>query len=129
MPAALLVMQRKVPIRLTWMMRSKLSSGYSLISPRLLVARTVFTEPPTPAQLTRMRSWPMAARDFANAASTSGVEVTLTWQNTPPISAASALAQIRVEIEERDLDPMRRQHPGGRRAEAGGAAGDDGGDR
>ena len=45
-------------------------------------------EPPTPAQLTRMRSCPIAARDLANAASTSGVEVTLTLQNTPPISAA-----------------------------------------
>jgi hypothetical protein len=49
-----------------------------LISRVCLSRETVFTEPPTPAQLTRMRSCPMAARDFANAASTSGVEVTLT---------------------------------------------------
>ena len=89
MPAALLVMQRKVPIRLIWMMRSKLSSGYSLISWVCRSRETVFTEPPTPAQFTRMRSWPIAARDLANAASISGVEVTFALQNTPPISLAS----------------------------------------
>ena len=46
MPAALLVMQRNVPIRLIWMMRSKFSSGYSLISPVCLSRDTVLTEPP-----------------------------------------------------------------------------------
>ena len=80
MPAALLVMQRKVPIRFTWMIRSKFSSGYSLISPVCLSRETVFTEPPTPAQFTRIRSCPWAARALAKAASTSGEEVTLTGQ-------------------------------------------------
>ena len=56
MPAALLVMQRKVPIRLIWMIRSKFSSGYSLISPVCLSRDTVLAPPPTPAQFTRIRS-------------------------------------------------------------------------
>ena len=45
---------------------------------------------PVPAQLTRMRSWPCAARALAKPASTSASEVTLTLQKTPPISLASA---------------------------------------
>ena len=89
MPAADFVMQRNVPIRLTLMMRSKFSSGYSLGAPVVRSSDAVFwAPPPTPAQFTRMRSCPWAARAFANPASTSSVDVTLTLQKTPPISLA-----------------------------------------
>src|ERR1700679_3326660 len=90
MPAADFVMQRNVPIRLMLMMRSKFSSGYSLISPVALSRDTVLALLPVPAQLMRMRSWPIAPRALAKAASTAGVEVTSALQNTPPISPAKA---------------------------------------
>ncbi|MNN52666.1 hypothetical protein D3C81_1673780 [compost metagenome] len=91
MPAAERAMQRKVPIRLIWMMRSKASDGKCLIwSGASLERDAVLMALPVPAQLTRMRSWPMAARALAKPASTSASEVTLTWQNTPPSSRASA---------------------------------------
>jgi hypothetical protein len=70
MPAADLAMQRKVPTRLIWMMRSKASSGKCLISPSALSRLAVLTALPVPAQLIRMRSWPMAARALAKPAST-----------------------------------------------------------
>src|SRR5271165_1476709 len=90
MPAADFVMQRNVPIRLMAMMRSKFSSGNSLISPVALSRDTVLALPPVPAQLTRMRSCPFAPRALAKAASTAGVAVTSASQNTPPISRAIA---------------------------------------
>ena len=43
-----------------------------------------------PAQFTRTRSWPWAARALAKPASTSASEVTSTRQKTPPISRATA---------------------------------------
>ena len=70
MPAADLAMQRKVPTRLIWMMRSKLTSGKWRISPVALSRLAVLTALPVPAQLTRMRSCPCAARALAKPAST-----------------------------------------------------------
>ncbi|MEJ0042914.1 MAG: hypothetical protein WDM81_12220 [Rhizomicrobium sp.] len=45
---------------------------------------------PVPAQLTRMRSCPLAARAFSKAASTLSSLVTLASQKIAPISLASA---------------------------------------
>ena len=91
MPAADLAMQRKVPTRLIWMMRSKLRrAGSDLISPVSLLRLAVLIALPVPAQLTRMRSWPMAARALAKPASTCSSLVTSTSQKTPPSSSASA---------------------------------------
>ncbi len=90
MPAADLAIQRKVPTRLIWMMMLKASSGKCLIAPVCLSRLAVLMALPVPAQLTRIRSWPMAARALAKPASTSSSEVTLTLQNTPPNSLATA---------------------------------------
>ena len=128
MPAADLAMQRNVPTRLIWMMRLNASSGKCLISRVVLSRRAVLIALPVPAQLTRMRSWPSAARALAKPASTSASEVTSTLQNTPPISLRERFALLGVEVEDRDLDAVRRERARRRRAEAGGAAGDDGGD-
>jgi hypothetical protein len=43
-----------------------------------------------PAQLTRIRSCPLASRAFAKPASTLSSEVTLTLQKVPPISPATS---------------------------------------
>jgi hypothetical protein len=45
----------------------KAVSGKCLISPVALSRLAVLTALPVPAQLTRMRSWPMAARALAKA--------------------------------------------------------------
>jgi hypothetical protein len=90
MPAAAFAAQRKEPTRLTWMTRSNCSSGWWLMAPVVLLRETVFAAGPIPAQFTRMRSWPCAARALAKAASTRASLVTSTWQNTPPSSAATA---------------------------------------
>jgi hypothetical protein len=90
MPAADLAMQRKVPIRLTWMTKSKADSGKCLISPLCLSRLAVLIALPMPAQLTRMRSWPCASRALAKPASTSSSLVTLTLQKMPPMSLATA---------------------------------------
>ena len=52
------------------MMRLKRSVGHGRISPVFLSRLTVLTASAVPAQLTRMRSCPMAARALAKAAST-----------------------------------------------------------
>src|SRR3990167_2113258 len=65
MPLADLAMQRKVPTRLIWMIRLKASSGKCLVSPVVLSRPAVLAALPVPAQLTRMRSWPWAARALA----------------------------------------------------------------
>ncbi len=90
MPAADLAMQRKVPTRLIWMIRLNLSIGKCSMAPVVLSRLAVLMALPVPAQLIRIRSWPMAARDLAKAASTLASSVTLHWQNTPPSSLARA---------------------------------------
>jgi hypothetical protein len=45
------------------------------------------------------------------------------------IQPRKGLAKVSVQVEERDLDPVRRQHPRGRCAKAGRAACDDGRNR
>ncbi|MEY9614718.1 hypothetical protein ABIF21_007592 [Bradyrhizobium elkanii] len=72
------------------MMRLKASIGKCMGSPVFLSRPAVFTALPVPAQFTRMRSWPCAARALAKPASTCSSEVTSTLQNTPPISLAMA---------------------------------------
>ncbi len=72
------------------MIMLKASSGKCLASPVALSRLAVLMALPVPAQLTRTRSWPWAARALAKPASTSSSEVTLTLQNTPPISLATA---------------------------------------
>ena len=67
MPAAVLAMQRKVPTRLIWMMRSKFERGKALISPVFLSRLAVLMALPVPAQLTRMRSWPMRGAGLGEA--------------------------------------------------------------
>ena len=90
MPAADLAMQRKVPTRLIWISQLKASSGKCLIEPSSLLRLAVLIALPVPAQFTRMRSCPIAARALAKPASTLSSLVTFTSQNTPPISAATA---------------------------------------
>jgi hypothetical protein len=90
MPLADLAMQRKVPTRLIWMIMLKASSGKCRASPVALSRLAVLMALPVPAQLTRIRSWPWAARAFSNPASTSSSDVTLTLQNTPPIALATS---------------------------------------
>src|SRR5450830_315592 len=70
MSAAARRIMLKVPIRLTLMMRLKSSSGIAW--PSLPTRRLA---PPMPAQLTRMRAGPWAARAAASAASTLAVSV------------------------------------------------------
>ena len=67
MPAADFATQRNVPIRLIWMVSSKMLSGKCLISPVSFERLAVFIAEPMPAQQTRMRSWPLAARALENA--------------------------------------------------------------
>ena len=78
MPAADLAMQRKVPTRLIWISMLNRSSGKCLISPVSLARLAVLIALPVPAQLIRMRSWPIAARALAKPASTDSSLVTLT---------------------------------------------------
>jgi hypothetical protein len=66
------------------MIMLKASVGKLLISPVLRSRLAVRAALPVPAQLTRMRSWPLAARALAKAASISSSEVTLAAQKTPP---------------------------------------------
>ena len=80
MPAADLAIQRKVPIRLIWMTLLKASSGWKEISPVSFLRLAVLTPMAVPAQLTRMRSCPLAARAAAKPASTEASSVTLTLQ-------------------------------------------------
>ena len=90
MPAALLDMTRKVPIRLTWITNSNRSIGKAVISPVSRLRPAVLAALATPAQLTHTRSCPCAARALAKPASTLSSRVTSTWQNRPPNSAAAA---------------------------------------
>jgi hypothetical protein len=119
MPAALLVTQRNVPIRLIWMMRSKLSSGYSLIS-------RVAADPGAVDQDTLLA-------DRGARLGERGVDLRRRGHVDLAEHAADfrgqRLAKITVEIEERDLDAMRRQHPRGGRAKPRRTAGHDGRNR
>jgi hypothetical protein len=105
MPAADLAMQRKVPTRLIWMMRSKLAVGKARISPVVLSRLAVLMALPVPAQLIRMRSWPWAARALAKPASTWSSDVTSTAQNTPPSSCASASPALALRSNKATFTP------------------------
>ena len=94
MPAALLAMQRKVPTRLIWMIMLKRSVGNDLISPVSRSRLAVRAALPVPAQLTRMRSCPTAARDLAKAASTCSSLVTSHGQKTPPPISSSSFSAL-----------------------------------
>ena len=88
------------------MMRSKPSSGKCLISPVLRSRPAVLAALPVPAQATRIRSWPWAARAFSNAASTCSSEVTSTLQNTPPISPATFSPVVSLKSKMATLTPL-----------------------
>src|SRR6185437_7247705 len=90
MPCAEWAMQRKVPTRLIWTMKSNASVGKRRISPVFLSRLAVLIALPVPAQFTRMRSWPFAARAFLKPSATLSSFVTSTRANTPPNSAATA---------------------------------------
>ena len=66
---------------------------------------TVFAAFATPAQLTRMRSWPCASRALANAAATLSSAVTSTSQKVPPISTCDPCAAVGVAVEYGDPGP------------------------
>ena len=110
------------------MIRLKASSGKCLISPVLRSRLAVLAALPVPAQLTRMRSWPMAARALAKAASTSSSEVTLHLAEDAADVLGHGLALGLVHVEDGDLDAVGGQGADGGFAEAGGAAGDHRGD-
>ena len=109
MPAADLAMQRKVPTRLIWMIRSKASSGKCLISPVSLSRLAVLIALPVPAQLTRMRSWPMRGARLGEA----GVDLLIAGDVDLAEHAAQLLrhrlALGFVDVEDRDLDAVLRQ--------------------
>jgi hypothetical protein len=69
---------------------AKASIGKCLISFVALSRDAVLNALPVPAQFTRMRSCPSAARDLAKPASTSASDVTSTLQKIPPTELASA---------------------------------------
>src|SRR5579864_2602675 len=71
------------------MMKLKASVGKRRVSPVFLSREAVLIALPVPAQLTRMRSCPLALRAFSKAASTLSSLVTFASQKTPPISAAT----------------------------------------
>ena len=106
MPAALLAMQRKVPTRLIWMMRSKLAVGKALISPVFLSRLAVLMALPVPAQLTRTRSWPMRGARLGEA----GVDLLFVGHVDLAEHAADLLGQrfagFCVQVEQRDLDAV-----------------------
>ena len=128
MPAADLAMQRKVPTRLIWMMRSKAAMGKCLIAPVALSRLAVLIALPVPAQLTSTRSWPIAARACGEA----GVHLLFAGNVDLAEHAAQFLGQRLaggfVEVEQRHLDAVLGEAPRGGGAETGGAAGDDGRD-
>ena len=72
------------------MTRLNSALGNDTIAPVVLSRLAVLIAWPVPAQLIRIRSWPMAARALAKPASTCSSLVTSTAQKTPPSSAASA---------------------------------------
>ena len=90
MPAADLLMQRKVPTRLIAMTFSNTAMSWARGSPVSRFLPTVLAAGAMPAQLTSTRSWPWAALALAKPASTLASLVTSTAQKTPPISAAIA---------------------------------------
>ena len=128
MPAADLAMQRNVPTRLIWMMRSKSAVGKGLISPVPLSRLAVLMALPVPAQLTRTRSWPIGGARLGEA----GVDLLFAGD----VDLAEHAAQFRgqrfaggfVQVEQRDLDAVSGEAARGGGAQAGGAAGDDGRD-
>ena len=81
-----------------------------------------------PAQLTTIRATPWAARAFARAASTAGLVGDVAGAEDAADFGCDLFAAFGVHIEQRDLDAVRGQHAGRGLAEAGGAAGDDGGE-
>jgi hypothetical protein len=88
MPAAECAMQRNVPTRLIAIAFSKYARSCGFLAPVSRSLPTVFIAGAMPAQLTSTRSCPCAARAFSKPASVLASSVTLTSQNTPPMSFA-----------------------------------------
>jgi hypothetical protein len=89
-PAALFTMQRKVPTVFSPSTHSKSATLKGTISLVSLLRPMVLPPRPPPAQLTRIRSWPFAARALAKPASTEASSMTSTSQKVAPISLAMA---------------------------------------
>ena len=128
MPAADLATQRKVPIRLIWMSQLNASRLKCLMLPSSFDRLAVFIALPVPAQQTSTRFLAVRRARLGEA----GIDALVAGHVDLAEDAADFLgdrfAFLRLHVEDRDLDALRRERPRGRRAEAGGAAGDDGGD-
>ena len=111
----------KVPIRLMRMTRSKSASGIGPSRPTMRLAG------PMPAQLTRTRAGAVLGGGLLDRGSALALSVTSQVTAMPPISVATSRGGLGVDVEHRDLGAGRRERARGRGAEAGGAAGDDGG--
>lgn len=103
------------------MMRLKRSAAHGRISPVFLSRLTVLTASAVPAQLTRMRSCPMAARALARG----GVHLLLGHHVHIAVNAAEfasqRLADGFVHVEDGDFDAMAGQTPGRGGSQAGSA--------
>ena len=115
-------MQSKLPIRLmamTFLNASRLAA--ESYEPSLPTVRCAH---PMPAELTSTRTGPI---DFAisTASTMSSVLVTSTLANAPPISSASSLALVLLQVGDDDLGAALGEQPGDRRADPRRSAGDD----
>ena len=128
MPAADLAMQRKVPTRLIWMMRSKSAIGKCLISPVLLVAAGGLDGVAGAGAVDEDALLAVRGARLGEA----GVDLLVAGDVDLAEHAADFLGQGLaggfVQVEDRDLDAVLGQAARGGGAEAGGAAGDDGRD-
>ena len=82
------------------MMRLKASSGKCLIEPSSFERLAVLIALPVPAQFTKIRSCPCAARALAKPASTLSSSVTLTSQNITADFSRNGFALFGLQIEQ-----------------------------
>src|SRR5437868_1013651 len=107
MPIAEFAMQRKLPIRLISIASWNCCIGYSFAALVSLSRATVLAALATPAQFTRILSWPWAMRALSNAAFTFSSEVTSTSQKRPPISLATCSPRAGSRSNTATLAPLR----------------------
>ena len=121
MPAATSRIMLKVPIRLMRMTRSKSSSGIGPSRPTMRLAG------PMPAQLTRMRAGPCSAAAFFDRGfGAFGVGDVAGDRDALDVDRHLG-GGFFVDVEDRHLGAARRQRARGGGAQAGCAAGHDGG--
>ena len=121
MSAATSRIMLKVPIRLMLMTRSNSASGIGPSRPTMRLAG------PTPAQLIRMRAAPCRPRACASAVAACSASVTSHCTATPPILRGHRAGAVEIDVEAGDLGAGAGKLARGRRAQARGAAGHDGG--